>query len=162
MISTQSFSSLTTNHSSLTTNHSSIVRLVFLVGVISILFRGLLLRRYPFDGLYGQDAYFYLTATQDLTRIWTDPAKLWRYITVWGTPPVSVWPLGYHLQMALSSLITGLNASAGQVVSFITGSLKTIAGVPFTLLRTIRLTSLTRSGVARDDPPNLRTLMPRT
>src|SRR5947208_3497398 len=96
---------------------------ILFVGLVSLAFRGLLLLLFPFDGLYGQDAFFYLTATQDLVKVWTDPGKLWQWLTVWGTPPISVWPLGYHLQMALVSPLTGLNAAAGQVISFVAGTL---------------------------------------
>ncbi len=96
---------------------------ILLVGLVSLLFRGLLLLLFPFDGLYGQDAFFYLTATQDLVKVWTDPGKLWQWLTVWGTPPISVWPLGYHIQMALVSPITGLNTIAGQAINFVAGTL---------------------------------------
>ena len=46
---------------------------IVLVGVAAALVRILLLVRYPFDGLYGQDPYFYLSATHQLERIWTIP-----------------------------------------------------------------------------------------
>src|SRR5437667_220259 len=87
-------------------NQKSPISALLLVGAVSLVVRLLLLWRYPFDGLYGQDAYFYLTATRDLVKTWTDPARLWNWLTVWGTPPISPWPLGYHLQMALVGTFT--------------------------------------------------------
>jgi 4-amino-4-deoxy-L-arabinose transferase-like glycosyltransferase len=93
------------------------------VAALALALRAVLLTVYPFDGLYGQDAYFYLSATRDLVAIWTDPAKLRDWLTISGTPPVSVWPLGYHLQMALAALITGLGPASGQLVSLLAGVL---------------------------------------
>ena len=99
------------------------VYLALAAGLLAVLFRAWLLMRHPFDGLYGQDAYFYLTATRDLVKAWTDPARLSSWLTTWGTPPTSIWPLGYHIQVMLVALFTGLNASAGQALSLGAGVL---------------------------------------
>jgi hypothetical protein len=77
----------------------------------------------PFDGLYGQDAYFYLSATRQLVGMWTDPAQLAAWLTSAGTPPISIWPLGYHVQMALASALVGLGPASGQIPSLILGTL---------------------------------------
>lgn len=94
-----------------------------IVALAAAALRGGLLIGFPFDGLYGQDAYFYLSATRQLVDIWTDQQKLWEWLTVAGTPPVSLWPLGYHAQMALMSLVTGPGPASGQVVSYLAGVL---------------------------------------
>lgn len=94
-----------------------------LAGLAAALVRLVLLWRYPFDGLYGQDAYFYLTATEKLVTTWTDPGRLWSWVVDWGSPPISIWPLGYHAQVALIALFTGLNAHAGQLLSLLAGIL---------------------------------------
>ena len=43
------------------------------------------------------------------------------WITSVGTPPISVWPLGYHVQMALASLFTGDGQASGQLLSILAG-----------------------------------------
>jgi len=82
-----------------------------------------LLARSPFDGLYGQDAYFYLQATRTLADIWSEPQSLWTWLTSAGSPPISVWPLGFHIQMALASLVVGAGPLSGQILSLIAGVL---------------------------------------
>jgi 4-amino-4-deoxy-L-arabinose transferase-like glycosyltransferase len=63
-----------------------------------------LLIRFPYDGLYGQDAYAY----------YYQALALWREIS--GQPPAPGalfdahalrWPLGYHLQLILGYLLSG-------------------------------------------------------
>src|ERR1041385_3610524 len=122
------------------------------VGLVALAFRVALLLRYPFDGLYGQDAYFYLDATRSLSTTWTDPARLWQWLTAAGTPPISVWPLGYHLQMALAGIFTSLNAASGQIVSLAAGTLTPV----WTSLLTIALWQLTqRDSTENRLPPSV-------
>jgi hypothetical protein len=104
----------------------------------ALLIRAVSLISAPFDGLYGQDAYFYLQASRTLASIWSDPSKLWGWLTIAGTPPVSVWPLGYHVQMALASLLVGPGPASGQVLSLTAGVLTPA----FTALLFVRLTHL--------------------
>jgi len=89
------------------TERRATLAVLALVGLVAFFVRAWLLTLFPFDGLYGQDAYFYLSATEGLVKVWSDPERFGQWLTVWGTPPISIWPLGYHAQMALASLFTG-------------------------------------------------------
>jgi 4-amino-4-deoxy-L-arabinose transferase-like glycosyltransferase len=90
---------------------------------MALLVRALLLIVYPFDGLYTEDSYFYLVATRRLVDVWTAPERLLEWLTVRGGSPISNWPLGFHIQMALAANLTGLNAASGQAVSLLAGVL---------------------------------------
>ena len=122
---------------------------VLFVGLVSMLIRGVLLAQFPFDGLYGQDAYYYLSASRDLAAVWGDPARLWDWLTVWGTPSLTVWPLGYHMQMVLASLFVGQGPASGQVVSFLSGVVTPV----LTTLLTINLWRTSQDKEAGRDVP---------
>src|SRR5919204_3297703 len=117
---------------------------VLFVGLSALAVRAVLLVRYPFDGLYGQDAFYYLSATNRLIDTWTDPARLWAWLSAWGSPPLSVWPLGYHAQMVLASLFVGRGPASGQVVSLIAGVLTAV----WTCLLTLRISQIAGSAPA--------------
>jgi len=75
-----------------------------------------LLRRFPYDGLYGQDAYAY----------YYQALALWQQLT--GTPPAPNqlfgpdglyhWPIGYHLQLMLG-LLAGAGPGGGRALTLI-------------------------------------------
>ncbi|MFL5734364.1 MAG: hypothetical protein ACJ78Q_14350 [Chloroflexia bacterium] len=121
---------------------ASRVRPALVVAVCSaaaaLLVRATLLWTMPFDGLYGQDAFYYQSATNTLIDTWTDPSRLARWLTSWGAPPISVWPLGYHLQSALAALILGRGPTSGQAVSLLAGTLT----AAWTALLTLRISHL--------------------
>lgn len=74
---------------------------------------GLTLSR-GFDGLYGQDAYAYFDyATESVRRSITQVAPLEAFF----------WPPGFPILVALTSLVVGPSALAGQVVSLVMGAL---------------------------------------
>src|SRR5438093_7364438 len=127
-------------NSTLKTQNSKLktVAAVLFVGLSALAVRAALLGYYPFDGLYGQDAFYYLSATHRLIDTWTDPSRLWSWLSAWGSPPLSVWPLGYHAQMALASLFVGRGPASGQVVSLIAGVLTAI----WTCLLTLRISQI--------------------
>lgn len=135
-----------------TNRRATYVWVVLGVGFISLAWRLVLLAVYPFDGLYGQDAYFYLDATRRLEAAWSDPARFWNWLTAAGTPPTSEWPLGYHLQMALASLLTGPGPASGQVVSLVAGTLTpALTAILFLLL----VSSSETAGTAPTPFPNI-------
>ena len=64
-----------------------------------------LLRRFPFDGLYGQDAYAYYYQARALFEEATgrSPAPG----ALFGTNGLQHWPVGYHLQIIAGFLLGG-------------------------------------------------------
>jgi 4-amino-4-deoxy-L-arabinose transferase-like glycosyltransferase len=85
-----------------------------LLAACAALFADLLIR-FPYDGLYGQDAYAY----------YYQALALWREIS--GQPPAPGalfdahalrWPLGYHLQLILGYLLSG-NVAGGRALTLL-------------------------------------------
>ena len=68
---------------------------------------------WPFDGLYGQDPYFYDDYARALGTAIAQGASL----------PGSPWPAGYPLLVALVLPLTGFSGNAGQWVSLLAGAL---------------------------------------
>ncbi|HEX6607789.1 MAG TPA: phospholipid carrier-dependent glycosyltransferase [Chloroflexia bacterium] len=74
-----------------------------------------LLIRFPYDGLYGQDAYAY----------YYQALALWREIRGLPSAPGALfdahalrWPLGYHLQLILGYLLSG-DAAGGRALTLL-------------------------------------------
>lgn len=85
--------------------------------------RALILALFPFDGLYGQDAYAYFGY-----------AEAARAGLMHGQPlPAFFWPSGYPLHVVALSAIVGMKPIAAQSVSVIAGAL--IAPLTFALTR---------------------------
>src|SRR5690349_12752564 len=78
---------------------------IVVVGGGSALFLALLLRRFPFSGLYGIDAYAYYYQAQALLRELLgqppDPGALF------DTGGLGHWPIGYHLLIGVGLLLGG-------------------------------------------------------
>jgi len=66
----------------------------------------------PFNGLYGQDPYFYDGLARDL----------WAAAVGGGPLPRTPWPVGYPLMVAAALPLTGFASSAGQWVSLAAGA----------------------------------------
>ncbi|MGI8586969.1 MAG: ArnT family glycosyltransferase [Chloroflexia bacterium] len=74
-----------------------------------------LLARFPYDGLYGQDAYAY----------YYEALALWRDLTGQPQPPGALftsngfyhWPIGYHLHIMLGFLLGGTGPEGGRAVT---------------------------------------------
>ena len=81
--------------------------------VFALGLRAFMLVAYPFDGLYGQDAYAYY-----------DYAGQMRDSLIRGQSlPAFFWPLGYPLHIVAAMAIVGAQSLAGQIVSVIAGAL---------------------------------------
>jgi 4-amino-4-deoxy-L-arabinose transferase-like glycosyltransferase len=78
----------------------------------ALLARLLLATVTQFDGLYGQDAFAYFQYALSLREA----------IGAGELPPPFFWPLGYPALVALTSLLTGPQPLAGQLVSLLTGA----------------------------------------
>lgn len=72
-----------------------------------------LLTIWPFDGLYGQDPYFYHDYAHDL----------WSAMAHGETLPSTQWPVGYPLLVALVLPFVGSTGVAAQWVSLLAGAL---------------------------------------
>ncbi|MEW5988014.1 MAG: hypothetical protein AB1791_15385 [Chloroflexota bacterium] len=75
---------------------------------------GLPLLIWPFDGLYGQDAFAYYDYAI---------ASLRENLAAGRPPPPFFWPPGYPLLIVLVNLLTGAGPLAGQLVSLAAGAL---------------------------------------
>ncbi|MFW6097531.1 MAG: ArnT family glycosyltransferase [Chloroflexota bacterium] len=73
-----------------------------------------LIWRYQFDGLYGQDAYAYYGYASGPLR---------HSLLAFDALPPFYWPPGFPLLVALTSLVTGITPLAGQIVSLVSGGL---------------------------------------
>ena len=102
-----------------------------LLAACAALFASLLIR-FPYDGLYGQDAYAY----------YYQALALWREIS--GQPPAPGalfdahalrWPLGYHLQLILGYLLSG-DAAGGRALTLLLACLA--PALLYLILREIR------------------------
>ena len=91
--------------------------------VIALLVRLAALALWPFDGLYGQDAYDYYRYAV-LLRDGLSQGQ--------GAPPF-FWPIGYPLHIVAGSLAVGMRPLAGQIVSILAGAL--VAPLTFALAR---------------------------
>ena len=100
---------------------------------LALLFRLAVRAAFPFDGLYGQDAYAYY-----------DYAAGLRIDLLHGRPPAPFfWPLGYPLHVAAMMIVLGEQPMAGQVISLLTGA--SIAPLAFLVAReAVRSSSLAR------------------
>ncbi len=81
--------------------------------VMALLIRLTVLVVYPFDGLYGQDAFAYYNYA----------LQLWNSTQHGQLPAPFYWPLGYPALIAIGFLVFGFSPLAAQVVSLITGAL---------------------------------------
>lgn len=74
----------------------------------SLAIRLLILRLYPFDGLYGQDAYAYFDFAAALA----------------GGQPAGAffWPLGYPILLATAFAVFGVQSAAAQSISLLMGA----------------------------------------
>ncbi|HEV8485713.1 MAG TPA: phospholipid carrier-dependent glycosyltransferase [Blastocatellia bacterium] len=92
---------------------------------IALLLRAVVLALFPFDGLYGQDAFAYY-----------DYAGVLRTALEHGhTPPPFFWPIGYPLHIVATSWIVGMKPLAGQLASLMAGSL--VAAFTYALVREV-------------------------
>ena len=94
--------------------------------LFALLVRLALAARTQFDGLYGQDAFAYYYYALDL-RAAAAAGQL---------PPPFAWPIGYPLLVALAVSVMGAHASAGQLVSLLTGA--AIAPLVYLLVLAVR------------------------
>ena len=78
---------------------------------------------WPFDGLYGQDAFAYFRYAR----------ALWPWLLRGEPPPIYYWPAGYPLLVALALPLFGGGSAAGQAVSI--ASVACAAGCTFLLCR---------------------------
>ncbi len=87
--------------------------------------RLIVLAVWPFDGLYGQDAFAYY----DYAR------RLWSSIEQLQAPGYFYWPLGYPVLIVLLFPFLGHTPLAGQIVSVVAGAL--VSPLLFLLVREI-------------------------
>ncbi len=100
--------------------------LPLLLFLFALLVRLALAAKTQFDGLYGQDAFAYFYYALDL-----------RAATAAGqSPPPFAWPIGYPMLVALAVSMIGSQASAGQIVSLLTGA--AIAPLVYLLVLAVR------------------------
>ncbi|MEO7912358.1 MAG: glycosyltransferase family 39 protein, partial [Roseiflexaceae bacterium] len=78
---------------------------------------------WPFDGLYGQDAFAYFRYAR----------ALWPWLLRGDPLPIYYWPAGYPLLVALALPLFGGSSAAGQAVSI--ASIAVAAGCTFLLSR---------------------------
>jgi hypothetical protein len=78
---------------------------------------------WPFDGLYGQDAFAYFRYARGL----------WPWLLRGEPLPIYYWPAGYPLLVALALPLFGWSSAAGQAVSM--ASIGAAAGCTFLLCR---------------------------
>src|SRR5215212_1536208 len=78
---------------------------------------------WPFDGLYGQDAFAYFRYAR----------ALWPWLLRGKPLPIYYWPAGYPLLVALVLPLFGGSSAAGQAVSI--ASIAVAAGCTFLLCR---------------------------
>ena len=84
------------------------------IALTALLIRLATIGFWQFDGLYGQDSFAYLKQGFAIAE----------NVSLGKLPPQDFfWPNGFPLFIALSSLIVGKTAMAGQAVSLISGSL---------------------------------------
>ena len=93
--------------------------------LLSLGLRALMLALFPFDGLYGQDAYAYFDYARQIVGILSGGQLSGPFY----------WPLGYPALVALPMAIIGAAPLAGQIVSLVTGSL--IAPLVYLIAREI-------------------------
>lgn len=90
---------------------------------LAVLFRLAVRAAFPFDGLYGQDAYAYY-----------DYAAGLRIDLLHGQSPAPFfWPLGYPLHIAAMMIVLGAQPLAGQAISLLAGA--SIAPLTFLVAR---------------------------
>jgi hypothetical protein len=92
----------------------------------ALLVRCAVLRRFAFDGLYGQDPFAYLGYSLDLKHA----------LGAGQAPPPFFWPIGYPLLVAAAMALVGEGPAAAQAVSVLAGSL--IAPLAYALVRAVR------------------------
>jgi len=78
---------------------------------------------WPFDGLYGQDAFAYFRYAR----------ALWPWLLRGEPLPIYYWPAGYPLLVALALPLFGGSSAAGQAISIV--SIAIAAGCTFLLSR---------------------------
>ena len=78
---------------------------------------------WPFDGLYGQDAFAYFRYAR----------ALWPWLLRGEPLPIYYWPAGYPLLVALALPLFGGSSAAGQAISI--ASIAVAAGCTFLLSR---------------------------
>jgi 4-amino-4-deoxy-L-arabinose transferase-like glycosyltransferase len=83
------------------------------LALLALLLRLATLAIWPFDGLYGQDPYFYDGYARDL----------WSAIVSKEPLPRSYWPVGCPLIVALALPLAGFASAAGQWVSLVAGGM---------------------------------------
>ncbi|HXX69474.1 MAG TPA: hypothetical protein VEK07_19985 [Polyangiaceae bacterium] len=81
---------------------------------------------FPFDGLYGQDAFAYFRYA----------SALWPHLLRAAPLPTLYWPAGYPVTVALLLPLTGGKPLAGQIVSSLACAIS--AGATVTLVRQVR------------------------
>ena len=82
----------------------------FGVLALAVVLRMYLLVAYPFDGLYGQDAYAYYGYARELLSALPFPPPFW-------------WPLGYPVLLDAAFLIGGESVRSAQWVTLLSGAL---------------------------------------
>ncbi len=81
--------------------------------LLALLLRLVLLAAYPFDGLYGQDAFAYYDFGRQLQQFQPGPF---------------FWPWGYPALLATAFSIFGVQAEAGQIISVLQANNLTFPG----------------------------------
>lgn len=94
---------------------------------LALALRLFMLLAFPFDGLYGQDAYAYFDYASTLRVALSQGQAI----------PEFFWPLGFPLHVVSLSLIVGLQPAAGQFASMIAGA--AVASLTFVLVRELLL-----------------------
>ncbi|MGA7731255.1 MAG: phospholipid carrier-dependent glycosyltransferase [Chloroflexia bacterium] len=76
-----------------------------------------LLRRFPYDGLYGVDGYAYYYQARALWEEMSGaPVRLYELFSADG---LQHWPVGYHLHIIAGFLLSGVGPDGGRVLTLV-------------------------------------------
>ncbi len=81
----------------------------------TLLFFAYLLRRFPYEGLYGVDSFAYYYQARALWEEVTNaPLRAYELFTADG---LQHWPIGYHLHIMLGFLLWGVSPTGGRIIT---------------------------------------------
>lgn len=80
-----------------------------------------LLRRFPYDGLYGIDSYTYYYQARAL---WNEATGVIpSAYELFSADGLQHWPVGYHLHIILGFLLSGVNPTGGRLLTILLAAL---------------------------------------